>query len=78
MTSMSAESATVCEDDFRLAIAWVWGLWRDRYLTLSKAGLFGRARPAEIAAKRVQDRYNLSVPSTLFGDIGLPTVPQNQ
>ena len=28
--------------------------------------------------KRVQNRYNLSVPSVLFRDLGLPTVPQNQ
>ena len=28
--------------------------------------------------KRVQDRYNLSVPSVLFRGFGSPTVPQNQ
>jgi hypothetical protein len=29
-------------------------------------------------AKRVQDRYNLSVPDVLFSDLALPTVPHNQ
>jgi hypothetical protein len=28
--------------------------------------------------KRVQDRYNLSVPSLLLRALGSPTVPQNQ
>jgi hypothetical protein len=29
-------------------------------------------------AKRVQDRYNLSVPNFIFNNLRLPTVPQNQ
>ena len=29
------------------------------------------------AISRVQNRYNLSVPNVLFGDLALPTVPQN-
>jgi hypothetical protein len=28
--------------------------------------------------KRVQDRYNLSVPNVTFSNLRLPTVPQNQ
>ncbi len=37
------------------------------------------ARPEVwFALKQVQDRYNLSVPSVLFRDLALPTVPHNQ
>ena len=37
-----------------------------------------RQPSAKVTTERVQDRYNLSVPTVVLRAFGLPTVPQNQ
>jgi hypothetical protein len=71
--------------DLGVELPWAYHHSWARIIAGSRAGLRPFGPPAKVRTcrerqpfKRVQDRYNLSVPNVLFSDLALPTVPQNQ